>query len=100
MTADDLYRLAAVEIQKTKPVPPTTPTPQQHPGQRQGQGGATTAPVRERPWELAGGFPPRPIARTAASIGEGEGRGEAVEEKCLKELGLLGALVTQRWTAA
>ena len=101
MTADDLYALAAVEIKKhsqdqTQPQPHP---PQPQPLQQQEGGGVDVA---ERAWVLAGGYPPRPIDRDAAAAAAGEGEGENDKEedkkkKSLKELELLGAVVTQRW---
>lgn len=85
MTVEDLYSLAGEELRKKEQQQQPQPS-ETEPGDEQ---------VAEPAWELAGGFPPKPIPRTTRDDG-----GDSQAQKSLKELGLLNSSVTQRYLVA
>ena len=84
MTVEDLYALAGEELKKKElrqSKPPLS-------DERESDNNQMT----ERAWELAGGFPPKPISRAKSDDGS-----DREANKSLKALGLLNSSVTQRW---
>eukprot|EP01043_Picozoa_sp_COSAG02_P055370 COSAG02_NODE_6408_length_3593_cov_2.949914_4_plen_137_part_00 len=77
MTTEDLYALAGEELKKKSGQQQPQPPPS-------GGNEADGEQVTERAWQLAYGFPPKPIPR-------------AESKTSLSDLGLLNASVTQRW---